>query len=157
MRHVKRAIALFGIAMMVTLITFFVDRGNTILFGILHLISFGIFFGVLLTKRPYLSVLFGLVSFYLGAAITCLRLDIPSLLPFGITYPGFQSFDYFPLFPWIGFIFFGIAFAHFLDWMGVLFPKKWIPLKNLEWLGRHALFVYLIHQPILFGILWLFA
>ena len=157
-RHFIRAITLFGIAMIITLATWLMDRDNAILFGILHLISFGIFFGALIVRHPFLPILLGLFSFYFGAAFSGLQSDIPYLLPLGITYPGFTSFDYFPIFPWIGFIFFGIALAHFLDRAACLKHPIGIPRsKTLEFLGQHALFVYLIHQPILIGGLWLFT
>lgn len=157
-RHVIRATKLFLIAMAITLATWFLDKANVVLFGILHLISFGIFLGAFLTRTAFFSILFGLLSFYLGVAFTSIQSNNPYLMPFGITTPNFQTFDYFPLFPWIGFVFLGIAFAHLLDHFGLLKQSKNRPqLKNLEFMGRHALLIYLVHQPVLFGILWLFA
>lgn len=67
----------------------------------------------------------------------------------GFPMAGFFSADYFPLLPWI----FLFICGYFLnrtrsDWK--IFEKGQIPLLN--WLGRHSLLVYLLHQPVLYGI-----
>jgi hypothetical protein len=66
---------------------------------------------------------------------------------------GFFSTDYFPLFPW----FFLFVTGYFLfrvlekrDLNQKLFAGGQVPLLNL--LGRHSLLVYLLHQPILYGL-----
>lgn len=156
-RHAMRAGILFLVAMTITLVTWFIDRSNTVYFGILHLITFGILLGALLVQKPFFAAFLGLLGFYFGAVFVEVTLEIPYLLPFGIIYPGFTSLDYFPLFPWISFVLFGIGLAHFLNWIGALNPSsKWPQLKSLEWLGKHALLVYLVHQPILIGGLWIY-
>lgn len=77
------------------------------------------------------------------------------LFPFGIPGPGFRSSDYFPLFPWI-FVFFAGGFFGKLA-AGGKFPafayKSRIPF--LSWMGRHALILYVVHQPVLYGVTWL--
>lgn len=75
----------------------------------------------------------------------------------GFPMDGFFSTDYFSLFPW-SFLFVCGYFLH------QLFAKKnllryFLPsrAKPLEWLGRHSLEIYLIHQPVfylLFGMLF---
>jgi len=155
-RHLKRALIVLAFAMLITLVTWLFARENTIIFGILHLIAFGIVFGALVVRNAFLPILLGLISFYLGAAFSGVQSSIHYLLPLGIKYPGFTTFDYFPLFPWVGFVFFGIALAHFLSRAGALKqPLNWPRLKPLSFLGHHALLIYLIHQPILLGGLWL--
>ena len=68
-------------------------------------------------------------------------------------YPeGFFSTDYFPLVPWL-----------FLFWVGfflyqLIGRERMEPLRRsicpaLGWLGRHSLVVYLLHQPVLYGVL----
>jgi len=64
--------------------------------------------------------------------------------------------DYVPLFPWMGVLFLGIALGHLLvrsDFRAIA-PLARLP-RGLAWLGRHSLAVYLLHQPVLFGVLWL--
>ena len=64
--------------------------------------------------------------------------------------------DYVPLFPWTGVLLIGIAAGHWLmrERFGPLAPLGRVPAA-LRWLGRHSLVVYLVHQPLLIGLLWL--
>lgn len=58
--------------------------------------------------------------------------------------------DYVPVFPWLG-----------VMWWGVAFGQAWLerapvgPVPNapagLAWMGRHSLAWYMLHQPVLYG------
>ncbi len=75
------------------------------------------------------------------------------LFPFGIEYPGFYSADYFPLIPY-GFVFFWGTFIGVLVRDGKVpqfaYPQR---VPALDWLGKNALLVYIVHLPIVFVIL----
>jgi len=70
----------------------------------------------------------------------------------GFPQAGFASSDYFPLLPWI-----------FLFWTGYFLRRvqldagaqsTWEPrLPVVTFLGRHSLIVYLLHQPLIYGVL----
>jgi uncharacterized membrane protein len=155
--HLVRAVTLFLIALGITAVSFLLDRDYTIYFGILHLISVGIILGALTVRSSLLPVVLGLISFGLGPQMVQISSQNPFLLPLGIVPAGMKSFDLFPIFPWVGFIFFGIAFAHFLNRTGCLMqPIRWPRSALLEWVGRHALLIYLVHQPLLIGGMWIF-
>ena len=69
----------------------------------------------------------------------------------GFPGPGFHSADYFSLVPWL-----------FLFWTGwFLFrlqPEETgreLRLPGVTALGRHSLLAYLLHQPVIYGTLWL--
>ena len=64
--------------------------------------------------------------------------------------------DYVPLFPWTGVLLAGLAAGHWLARSGfaVLTPLDHAPAA-LQWMGRHSLAIYLAHQPVLLGALWL--
>lgn len=70
----------------------------------------------------------------------------------GVYSPTFQSADYFPLLPWI-FVFFGGVFLGRYARAGK-FPK-WTYRRHVPFLsffGRHALVLYVVHQPVFLGI-----
>lgn len=64
----------------------------------------------------------------------------------------FSSADYFPLIPWL-----------FLFWCGLFLARLWRPragkaptvLRPLALVGRHTLLVYMLHQPVIYGAMWL--
>lgn len=64
--------------------------------------------------------------------------------------------DYFPIIPWMFLFLVGYFLSGMFDryqWWGRL--ACWnIRLRPLEWCGRHSLWIYLAHQPILFCTLW---
>jgi len=77
----------------------------------------------------------------------------PLLFPLGILYPGFFSLDYYPLFPWFGFVLTGMGLGYLL-----YIPERNSLLAKIgslpapEWLllaGRQALLLYFLHQPLL--------
>ncbi|WP_050807036.1 heparan-alpha-glucosaminide N-acetyltransferase [Acetonema longum] len=78
------------------------------------------------------------------------------LLPLGIMYEGYRSFDYYPLIPWYSVFLLGMV-------AGRLFyaekKGKISPITGLNWLariGRHSLSIYLVHQPVLLALLYFF-
>ena len=67
--------------------------------------------------------------------------------------------DYVPLLPWMGAMWWGMAAGQWLlgrlpAWMARSVPRAMSPLV---WLGRHSLSWYMLHQPVLMGLLsaWL--
>lgn len=69
----------------------------------------------------------------------------------GFPAPGFWSPDYFSIFPWIFLFLFGyflFSLFHNRSLLTNTLTGKDIPVIN--WIGRHSLLVYLIHQPVLY-------
>ena len=83
--------------------------------------------------------------------------DIGNFL--GFTEDTFYSTDYFSLFPWL-FLF--LTGYYFYKWME---QKQWVkgmnrvPSLGVWWnpVGRHSLLIYLLHQPVIYGVLYLVA
>ena len=78
----------------------------------------------------------------------------------GFMEPGFFSTDYFSLLPWLFLFWAGYFLCRLLrqrSQLGLLERELCPPLG---WLGRHSLVCYLLHQPVLYGLLqcaWLFG
>jgi uncharacterized membrane protein len=73
-----------------------------------------------------------------------------------------NTLDWRPLTPWAGVALVGLGAARLpgvLAWL--MRPDRWrarsAPMRGLAFAGRHSLFVYLVHQPILIGLVWLVA
>ena len=79
----------------------------------------------------------------------------PSLAVFGLPPADFFSADYFPIIPWIFMYILGYHLGGLL-----LSNESFIKLGTrkipfLSWLGTKSLPVYIIHQPVCFGLIWL--
>ncbi len=67
--------------------------------------------------------------------------------------------DYVPVLPWLGVVWWGMAAGQWLlldrpGWLRTAIPPAAAPLA---WLGRWSLSWYLLHQPVLIGVLTLVA
>lgn len=77
------------------------------------------------------------------------------LYPLGFMYPGFYSADYFPLMPWFFLFLLGTVLGGwFLDNRENPLLTRSLP-KAVTWPGRHSLIIYVLHQPVLYGISYL--
>lgn len=67
----------------------------------------------------------------------------------------FASADYYPLLPWIFLFLAATGWARPFS-SGV--PRSSATgntSRALGWIGRHALIIFLQHQPVVYGVLWL--
>lgn len=70
----------------------------------------------------------------------------------GFSYDGFVSYDYFPLLPYIFLFALGVWLGgYILRHRDARVLTRPMP-SALTWTGRHTLAIYLLHQPLLYGI-----
>ncbi len=70
-------------------------------------------------------------------------------LPFGFL--GAPSVDYFPLFPWISVVAGGVLLSDFVAGVASRFEGvRWV-----NFLGRNSLWVYMMHVPLIWGVILL--
>ncbi len=169
--NLKRGVALALISAAMTGVTLWLSSyvGDVqILFGILHLLSFsmifcGLFNFILKRINRWVGLLVSLSLFILtygfdwGGDILGLSNLLPQsimnseyLFPFGIIQPGFYSADYFSIIPW--FFLFLAGYYLFKFHLIERFEKIFLPsrIKPLAFLGRHALIIYILHQPLIY-------
>ncbi|TIS57793.1 DUF1624 domain-containing protein [Mesorhizobium sp.] len=158
----KRFAMVAGAALAISAVTWFATPDGFIFFGILHEIALASLLGLLFLRLPALLTL--VVAASVIAAPIYLRsvtFDHPALWWVGLSSTNPRSNDYVPLLPWFGAVLLGIAAAKLasasgmLTWLANLTPGRWT--NPLVFIGRHSLAFYLIHQPVLFGSVWLFS
>ncbi len=156
-QNVRRAAFLAVIAAVITLATWVYPHDGFIVFGIIHFIALAMLLGYLFTFLPaWLNLVAGMASVGIGFLVSSLTTETPWLLWLGVRFPGFHTLDFYPLFPWFGVVLFGIFIAKITDPFSRPYSTKAMPslFGALDFLGRNALAVYLVHQPILFGLLF---
>lgn len=151
---------ILAFAMVVTVATYFLDPDYFVLFGILHCIAFCLFIGDAIYSLPrvpnHLLATLAIIIILIGIVFDGLTVTPGWLFPLGLMSAGFASSDYYPLFPWLGVFLLGMCLGRILYKEKIsLFPGP-ARGKFLRFLGRHSLFIYLIHQPVLLGIVFLF-
>ncbi len=157
-RNLKRGLFVLLCGMAITVITYIMDSGTYIRFGVLHLLGCCILLyeiGLRRLSSKWLVVV-GTICFLLSLIFD--RLDIKYLLPFGITYSGFVSLDYYPLVPYLGVFCLGIVlFRAIYKERRTRIDVPWLraAATPLTFIGKHSLWIYLIHQPLFMGILYL--
>lgn len=156
--HGKRAIRILLYAMLITGVTFFYDRQQMIWFGILHFMALNmLLYPWYRNWHPLLLIGLAVGVFSLGPLVS--QVDMPTniFLPLGFRSFDYRSLDYFPLFPYGGYFIIGAILGP------IIYPKRKarivfdIPSNPISFLGKHPLTVYLLHQPILLGLLQLLA
>ena len=154
----RRLGLLLGGAAIVTVTSLFLDPSRVVSFGILHAIAVCSVVAVGLKRLP--APLLVLLSIACGVAGVLFRhpfFDHPGLHWTGLSPTTPRTFDHQPLLPWLG-----VAVAGL--WIGRLLPHTRIPqwkaggplARLLCLLGRHSLFLYMAHVPILVGVIALF-
>lgn len=171
--NLVRGLKLFALAMGVTLVTWLVLPDDIITFGILHFLAVCMILAGLVKpvidryRFSWIPVAVCALLYiftmniqlgYLGPG-GALKIMLPQALfstnwlaPLGIHNETFLSADYFPLLPWI-FVYTAGIFVGKLAKAGK-FPealyKSRVPA--FAWMGRHALILYLVHQPVIYGV-----
>jgi uncharacterized membrane protein len=77
------------------------------------------------------------------------------LLPLGIHTPFYASFDYFPLLPWLGIFLAGAALGKSAYVAKRSLIRRRLPVSFINFAGRHSLLIYILHQPVILGVLYL--
>lgn len=172
--HLRRGAFVFLCGAIVSAVTLLVMYENRIIFGVLTLLG-----SCMLITIP-LQKLLRKANCYAGLAVSLLlwlltfdiRLGYIGLFGFkffelpdalysnyfttylGFVHQGFYSTDYYPIIPWY-FLFVAGFFLHAVFKRHGLLEKLPNPkIPPLEFIGRHTIVIYMLHQPIIFGALY---
>jgi uncharacterized membrane protein len=160
-KYLRRGLRILAYGMLITIVFWTLNFG-TVIFGILHLIGVSIVLAYPFLRFRFANLLLGLLIIALGAYIQAKGFVAGGvagilLAPLGVAPENLFMPDYRPLLPWFGVVLLGVFFGNavYLRWREKR-PPTAMPsyVAPLAFLGRHTLFVYLVHQPIFIAILW---
>lgn len=173
-RPLKNGLIVAGCAAVLTVVTVGFMPSESIWFGVLHLNAAAVLLSCLI--KPLLDKIPAVPGLIGSAMLFALTNQLPwgwlgferwhiAALPAGwydanlfwLGLPDltrFSSADYFPILPWV-----------FLFWCGLFLARLWRPragqapaaLQLLCAIGSRTLLVYMLHQPVIYGILWLWT
>lgn len=161
-RFLRRLGIIAAAAAAITAVTFFMMPDAFIFFGILHCIAVSSVIGLAFVRAPIaLVIVAAILALLAPALLSGPAFNHPALLWLGLSTTLPRSNDFVPLFPWFGVVLAGIAATR----LAPLVPRYRLPSwratgslgRALVWSGRHSLPIYLIHQPLLFGMVYLAA
>ncbi len=143
-----------GAAALVSVGSYLAFPNAWIFFGVLHHITVASLLCLALVRLPRWALL--------ALAAICLAMPLlvsspvfaqPWLLWAGLApWPPVTN-DYVPLFPWLGVVLLGLAWPEPV----VALARRLDVSRVLAWAGRHALPIYLLHQPVLLSLLGLYT
>jgi len=164
LRTIQRGLWIFNLGMLFTFLTSIFLPDKPILFGVLHCIGCCIILSTLLLKLKSTNIILAVLLIVSGLALGFFYTnENPNMveLASGIheSDVGAHTIDYFPILPWFGVCLLGITLGNFLykdNKRRYHLPdlSKFRSTKIFSWLGQHSLVIYLIHQPIIAGILF---
>lgn len=152
--QIKRGANIIVYGLAVTAISLVVAPTMAVYFGILHFIGLGIILSSPLLKFKKLNIGLSALFIAIGVLISSIKINTPFLLWLGLTYPGFQTLDYFPLLPWLGVMILGIAFSNYF----IKSFKKTSPPESARLfciIGRNSLLLYFLHVIVVLGIIYI--
>ena len=165
---VKRGLVVFSAGLLVSLVTWglyrleLFDESILIPFGVLHCLGICMLLWPLFKKLPtWLLPVLGLAVTAIGLYISeDFYVPTKNLIWLGFVYRGFQSSDYFPLLPNLGFFLLGCFLGKTLyKSRQSLLPRvnpDIFPIRFFRLCGRWSLPIYLIHQPLITGAIELY-
>lgn len=156
----KREAIILAAAASVSLGTYFALPEIFVRFGILHCIAASSLIALPFTRLSmFFSAVAGVTFFALPHLVSTNVFDGDLWLWTGLGAPASASVDYVPLAPWTGATLLGITASQMIRRSGLLERLSTLRFSGrpgllLRWMGRHSLPIYLLHQPVLFGLVW---
>ncbi|MCW9030320.1 MAG: DUF1624 domain-containing protein [Gammaproteobacteria bacterium] len=176
-RFAHRLLLLIVYSLLVSISSWVMFPKAMILFGILHFIAVASVLGLLfvqlskcnLGKRNsgkinlgILNLMLGLIIIVMGQTLEYPVFNQPFLQWIGMMTKLPVTVDYVPIFPWFGIVLIGIYLGQLIAQRPAdAFLLNWTshhPLTKLMTLGgRHSLHIYMLHQPLFMGILYIIS
>ena len=146
----------------ITISTYLVVPDTFVYFGVLHHIALGSLILVLLRRVPSIIVIFPAVLLAVLPFLVRLNsFNAPWLCWIGLSEVVPPSNDFVPLLPWFPIMLAGSVLGRWAPEEGT---RKFTTLGSFAnwfspfaWVGRHSFLIYLLHQPVIWGGLYLWS
>jgi uncharacterized membrane protein len=160
----RRFLFILAAALLTTAGTYAVLPQYFVYFGILHAIAAFSLVGLIFVRAPWWAAGLGAAVFLFAPLVIPTN---PIMYTRELSWIGFwplppPTTDIVPFFPWFGVVLVGIAATKLVRrtavWDAIAGLKlDGLPGRVLRWMGRWALLIYLVHQPVIYGALELVA
>ena len=159
-KRVARLLIIAACAVLVSVTSYFMFADSWIFFGVLHFMVVASLICWLLMPYKKLILVLSVLLTIVGIFYQSTMFNQTFLQWVGMMTHKPITEDYVPILPWIGVMMFGIivgqwALTRINSWPLTCTPHA--SLSALQWLGRHSLAVYMLHQPLLLGALSIFG
>lgn len=149
---IRTLVKLILVSVLISVGSYLAFPQNWIYFGVIHFIAVALVVSLIFVKTPKLSLVVGIViivSYLMGYspfdyifAYSVVQWNIPSF-----------TVDVVSFTPWFGVVLIGI-FVMDKKIFGLKIQHNKIT-RRVAFLGRHSLAIYLLHQPMLFGLFYI--
>ncbi|TCK18982.1 putative membrane protein [Thiogranum longum] len=162
-RFTARLIRIIGAALLVSVATWWMFGDRFVFFGVLHFIALASLLGLLFVRKPVIALVLGIALLVIGNSVQFPGFDQTGWRWIGLMTHKPATEDYVPLLPWFGVVLAGIFAGNIvlrerrLERLDGVLPSGNTPVRLLAFSGRHSLLIYLLHQPLLFGVISLYA
>lgn len=161
-RFLQRLLLLIFYATLVSISSWIMYPKAMVFFGILHFITVASVLGLLFVRLGIINLFLGITLIVVAQLVQHPFFDQAFLQWFGLMTKLPITVDYVPLLPWFGVVLIGIYLGQLLTQSR---PESFIlrwqgnhPISKLLILGsRYSLHIYILHQPLFLGILYIIS
>ncbi len=158
-RFVRRLVIVLACGALISAGSFALFPESPVIFGVLQAIAVASVIGLVLRRWSWPALAGAAIVLLVASRFPAAMFDDPWLQWLGLmTYQPVAN-DYVPLLPWLAAVLAGMALARWMlaaglapraaGWAFEAAPGPWLRLA-----GRHSLLIYMVHQPVLFGLLY---
>jgi uncharacterized membrane protein len=159
-KYLMRGALIFALGLGITVVALIIAEGR-VDFGILHLIGFSVAAAFPFLRFRWFNLALGIVILLVGyLLVTQITPESRWFVWLGFRPEFYTPQDYFPVLPWFGWTLIGLALGNFLytppDERKFKIPdlSKRAGVRHFSIIGRNSLLIYIVHQPILFPLVF---